>query len=214
LAWPDPIRKPLNSDWDFAAAPPQLVKGDVGLKGTDMIDIAFHPLFPLDMGPLHYFSVLGRALFTAQHLEMNCRAIAGYLHMREQTTLQGSSVLEDPAFQKGMNQLWRKTLGQHIHGLTELCVLSDDAAPIFKVAVEARNEIAHNVAMDVSERLDSELDERLDYILQLVRKIAAADKVISAMIHLLNKDPLPTRTFFESYEDRVVTWVKEDTFED
>ena len=179
-----------------------------------MIDIAFHPLFPLDMGPLHYFSVLGRALFTAQHLEKNCRVIAGFLHMGEQTTLHGSSVLEDPTFQKRMDQLWRKTLGQHVYCLTKRCVLPDDVASIFKAAVEARNEIAHNVLLNISERFDSELDEGLDYISELVRKIAAADKVASAMIHLLNKDPLPTRTFFESYEDRVVTWVKEDTFED
>jgi len=54
----------------------------------------------------------------------------------------------------------------------------------------------------------------LDCILELVRKIAAADKVASAMIHLLKKNPLPTRTFFESYEDLIVAWVKEDTFGD
>jgi hypothetical protein len=179
-----------------------------------MIDIAFHPLFPLDMGPLHYFSVLGRALFTAQHLEMNCRAIAGFLHIREQSAVHGSSVLEDPAFQKAMHQLWRKTLGQHIYNLTKLCVLSGDAAPIFEAAVHARNEIAHSVAMDISERLDSELEERIDHILELVRKIAAADKIASAMIHLLNEDPLPDRDFFTSYEDRLAAWVSEDTFEE
>jgi len=178
-----------------------------------MIDIAFHPLFPLDMGPLHYFSVLGRALFTAQHLEMNCRAIAGFLHMREQNAIHGSSVLEDPVFQKAIRQLWRKTLGQYVYNLTELFVLSGDATTIFEAALHARNEIAHSVAMDVSERLDSELKERIDHILELVRKIAAADKIASAIIHLLDKDPLPNRDFFESYEDRVAAWVSEDTFE-
>jgi len=179
-----------------------------------MIDIAFHPLFPLDMGPLHYFSVLGRALFTAQHFEMNCRAIAGFLYMREETTLHGSSVLDGPAFQKKIGQFWRTSLGGHVNDLIEQHVLSADAAPLFQAAREARNEIAHNVAMDISERLDSELDQRLDYVLELVRKIAAADKVASAIIHILNKDPLPTRTFLESYEDLVVTWVKERTFDD
>ncbi|RJR51740.1 MAG: hypothetical protein C4576_03035 [Desulfobacteraceae bacterium] len=179
-----------------------------------MVDIAFHPLFPLDMRPLHYFSVLGRALFTAQHLEMNCRAIAGFLRMREQSAMQGPSVLEDPVFQKAMHQLWRKTLGQHVNNLTGLGVLSGDAAPIFEAAVHARNEIAHSVAMDVSERLDSELEERIDHILGLVRNIASADKIASAIIHLLNKDPLPSRDFFASYEDRVVAWVSEDTFEE
>ena len=180
----------------------------------NVIDTAFHPLFRLDMGPLHYFSVLGRALFTAQHLEMNCRAIAGFLRVREQTTLDGASVLESSAFEKEISKLWRKTLGQHVHDLTKMFALPSDIAPILRGAVQARNEIAHNVAMDVSERLDSELDERLDHILELVRQIAEADKVASAIIHLLNRDPLPTKEFFASYEDRVTGWVEEDTFED
>ena len=183
-------------------------------RGGDMIDIAFHPLFPLDMGPLHYFSVLGRALFTAQHLEMNCRAIACFLRMREQSILHGSSVIEDPAFLSGMDQLWRRTLGQHVSGLSELCVLSPAVIPVFKAAVQARNEIAHDVAMDVSERLDSEVDERIAHVLELVRKIAEADKIASAIVHLVNKDPLPLTEFFDSYEDRVTAWVSENTFED
>lgn len=179
-----------------------------------MIDEAFHPMFRLDMGPLHYFSVLGRALFTAQHLEMNCRAIAGLLHMRDQVMRHGSSVLEDDTFRKGMRQLWKKTLGQHVHGLNEMCVFSEDAAPILDVAVKARNELAHSVAMDVTDRLDAELDDRIDHIRRLVRQIATADKIASALIHVLNKDPLPHRDFFESYEDSVAAWVTEDTFEE
>jgi hypothetical protein len=111
-----------------------------------MIDVAFHPLFPLDMGSLHYFSVLGRALFTAQHLEMNCRAIEAFLHIREQSITHGSSIIDDPVFQKRIDQLWRKTLGQHVCSLTEACVVSDDAATIFRSAVQPRNEIAHRVA--------------------------------------------------------------------
>jgi hypothetical protein len=180
-----------------------------------MIDIAFHPLFRLDMGPLHYFSVLGRALFTAQHLEMNCRAIAGFLHMREKSIRHGPSILDDPVFQKGVDRLWRTTLGPLVRSLrTERFVFSDDAAPILKNAVDARNEIAHSVAMDVSERLDSELDERIDYIISLVRKIAEADKIASAALHILKRDPLPTGEFFASYEDRVAAWVSEETFEE
>lgn len=179
-----------------------------------MIDEKFHPLFPLDMGPMHYFSVLGRALFTAQHLEMNCRAIALFLHMREQSINHGPLVLDDPEFQKAINRLWRKTLGQNVYNLIEGDAFSADAAPIFETAVRARNEIAHSVAMDVSERLDSEINERIDHILGLVRSIAEADKIASAIIHVLNKDPLPTKYFFESYEDQVTKWVSEETFEE
>ena len=179
-----------------------------------MIDDAFHPLIRLDMGPLHYFSVLGRALFTAQHLEMNCRAIAGFLYMRDHVMQHGSSILDDGTFQKGMHQLWKKTLGQHVHGLNELCVFSDDAAPLLGAAVKARNELAHSVAMDVTDRFDGELDQRIGHIQELVRNIATADKVASVLIHILNKDPLPRKDYFESYEDRVIAWVTEETFEE
>lgn len=180
-----------------------------------MTDIAFHPLFPLDMGPLHYFSVLGRALFTAQHLETKCRGIEGYLYMRKTPSLHGSFITESPTFQKGIEELWKKTLGQHVHALKQdHGVLPGDVAPIFESARDARNEIAHHVAADISERVEADLDERIEYILGLVRSIAEADKFASMMLHLLNKAPLPTKDFFDSYEDRVVAWVSEGTFEE
>jgi len=179
-----------------------------------MIDEAFHPLFQLDMGQLHYFSVLGRALFAAQHLEMSCRAIAGFLHMRHQVGAHGSSIFDDPTFQKDMDQIWKKTLGKHITSLKKMSIFADDTAPILEGARKARNRIAHDVAMGITDQLDSELDQRIDEIKDLVRKIAAADKIAATIIHLLNKDPLPRRDFFVSYEDRVVAWVTEDTFEE
>ncbi len=175
--------------------------------------IAFHPLFSLDMEPLHYFSVLGRALYTAQHLEKNCRAIAGLLYVRKQIYVSGSSVLENLVFQKKIGELWRKTLGQHITDLTKVNVLPDNSVPIFKKAVQARNEIAHSLAIDMSEFITSELDERINHIIRLVRSIAEADKIASVMLHLLNKDPLPSKEFFAFYVDRVISWVSEDTFE-
>jgi hypothetical protein len=113
-----------------------------------------------------------------------------------------------------MNQLWKKTLGQHINSLNEMSMFTDEAAPIFEEARKARNRIAHDIAMGVTDRLDSELDERIGEIKDLVWKIAAADKIAAALIHLQNKDPLPRKDFFASYEDRVVAWVVEDTFEE
>ena len=179
-----------------------------------MTDIAFHPLFPLDMGPLYYFSVLGRALFTAQHLETKCRGIEGYLYMRKTPSLHDSIIANSP-FQKGIEELWKKTLGQHVHALKrDHGVLPGDVATIFESDRDARNEIAHHVAADISERLEVDLDERIEHILGLVRSIAEADKFASMMLHLLNKAPLPTKDFLDSYEDRVVAWVAEGTIEE
>ncbi len=49
---------------------------------------------------------------------MNCRAIAGFLHIREKSNIHGTQVLDDPKFRKTISRLWRKTLGQHVHYLT------------------------------------------------------------------------------------------------
>lgn len=175
-----------------------------------MPEIAFHPLFPLDMGPLHYFSVLGRALFTAQHLEKNCLGISAHLHMRTAIPLDGSAIMENPAFQEGIQALWEKTLGALVSDLKSDLDLSRKVTSTFWSAVTARNDIAHQVAADVSERLDVDLDERIEHILGLVRRIAKADKIASVILHQLNKDPLPSK---DSYEERVVAWVSENTFE-
>ena len=179
-----------------------------------MPDIAFHPLFPLDMGPLHYFSVLGRALFTAQHLERNCLGILAHLHMRTAFAPDGSTIMESPDFQKGIQALWEKTLGALVSDLKSDLDLPNKVTSTFWSAVAARNDIAHQVAADVSERLDADLDERIEHILRLVRRIAKADKIASVIIHQLNKDPLPSKNFFDSYEELVVAWVSENTFEE
>jgi len=184
-----------------------------------MIDSAFHPLLRLDMGPLHYFSVLGRALFTAQHLEANCRAIVGYLKLRMQLAKHESAALEDPQFQEVMMDLWAKTMGQHIKFLNGMRVSANEIAgrtvkQILEDAREARNEIAHDIAVGLTDLLGSELHQRINDIKTLVRKIATADKVVAVTIHMCNKDPLPTHDFLASYEDKVVAWVTEATFED
>jgi hypothetical protein len=177
-----------------------------------MIDEAFHPMFELSMGGHHYFSVLGRALFTAQHLEMNCRAIIGFLHMRDQVIQHGSSILEDPIFKAEINRICKNTLGKYVRRLNNRFTLSDDVSFDMATAVTARNELVHSVAMGVTDPLDSELEERIDEIRELVVKIATADKNISALLHILNRDPLPTRHYWESYEDNVAAWVTGEAY--
>ena len=176
-----------------------------------MPDVAFQSTFRLDIGPLHYFSVLGRALFTAQHFEMNCRAIVAFLDARCCASDHGPSALDDAVFDRKMLQLWKKTLGHHTCTLKELCVVSEDGATLLDAARKARNEIAHEVAMDVTDRLDAELSQRIDHIRDLVWRIAAADKIVSFVLHVLNRDPLPGREFLQSYEAKVAEWVVEDT---
>jgi hypothetical protein len=176
-----------------------------------MTDIAFLPFIRLDEGPLHYFSVLGRALYAAQHLEMNCRGVAVFLHLKT-TIAKGQSSLDDPVFQRDIGKMWNRTLGQNIHHL-EQAGIPEHLQTTLDKARDSRNEIAHSIAMGINESLDGELEHRIAEIVALVRNIASADKAMATLVHVLNKDSLPTAAFLKDYEDRVVRWVVEPTHE-
>lgn len=177
-----------------------------------MDNTAFHLLIPLDMELHHYFSVLGRALFAAQQLEMNCRAIVGFVHMRTQTEFVGASVIDDPKFQEWMEKLWKHTFGQHIKELQKIYGFPDEIYSIFEDARVARNTIAHEITMGVIDRLELGVEPQIDEIKDLIRKIAVADKIASSILQAINREPFPTTDFYLSYEDKIVAWVSEDTF--
>jgi len=160
---------------------------------------------PPDEHELQYFTVLGRALYVSQHLEMNCRAIVVNMEARRQVIKGGSMSLGDGSFAETVSKLWRQTLGQHVRCLSDTWPTGFDMGAKFDAAVAARNEIAHEVATGLE--FEEAFDARIARIKDLVRPIAAADKVASALIHVLNKDPLPVAGYLSTYEDRVVEWV-------
>lgn len=177
-----------------------------------MDNTVFHPLPPMDKELLHYFSVLGRALFTAQQLEMNCRAIVGFVHMRTQTEFLGTSAIDDPKFQEWMENLWKRTFGHHIKELQKIYGFPNEIYSIFEDARVARNTIAHEITMGVLDRIEYSGEPQIDEIKDLVRKIATADKIASSILQAINKEPFPPAVFYLSYEDNIVAWVSEDNF--
>lgn len=167
----------------------------------------FHPLFPLNERALNFFSVLGRALYTAQHLEMNCRAVVGYIHMRLGVIRSGNEVLDSPEFLGQIDHIWKKTLGQNIKYLKDNNFIETGLLRILEEATEARNEIVHSITIGINDQSDCESVNIFDDIKPLVGKIATADKMISALLRYLNKDLLPTPNYFLTYENRVIDWV-------
>ncbi|HML76614.1 MAG TPA: hypothetical protein PKB02_19135 [Anaerohalosphaeraceae bacterium] len=178
-----------------------------------MIDIFFHPMISLDEGPIKYFSVLGRALFTAQHFETNCRALAGFLNMRVEIITKGSDVLNAPEFHNRINSLWRKTLGGQITAIQKIIQFPNDISQIIDEARNARNEVAHGITVGIGDNLDSELNVRIDEIRRQVKKIATADKYVAALLHIFNRDQLPNGNYFREYERKIDKWVCEPVFD-
>jgi hypothetical protein len=171
------------------------------------MEIHFHPMFSLDEEAHLYFSIIGRALYTAQHLEMNCRAIVGFIHMIRSVTKSGSDVLDDPDFHDQIEHIWKQTLGRHVSVLKDYGFFDEDLRRLLGEAVDARNEIAHFITIGIDEHTDFGSINIFDDIKPLIRKIATADKFMSGLLQFLNKDPLPVPDYFLTYENRVMDWV-------
>lgn len=174
-----------------------------------MNDIFFHPLPQQNTGTVEYFSVLGRALFTAQHFETNCRALAGFLMMKTEQVENGSNVLDSPKFHLKINKLWKQNLGNIIPRITKSNPPSNDISQVLDEARVARNEIAHWITVGVNIESDAELSNRIDEIRIHVQKIAYADKYVAALLHKVNKTSLPSDQFFTNYEKEVADWACE-----
>ena len=177
-----------------------------------MKDLFFHPLPQLDIGLLNYFSILGRALFTAQHFETNCRALAGFLLIKEDQAKNGSNLLEAPEFHSKMNKLWGQSLGSIILRIPLGISRPNDISQALDEARDARNQIAHWATVGVDIKNETELSTRINEISILVQKVARADKYIATLLHVINKDSIPADAFFRQYEKTVADWVCEPAF--
>jgi hypothetical protein len=174
-----------------------------------MSDIFFHSLPELDIDLREYFSVLGRALFTAQHFETNCRALAACATMETDISGKGFNELDTPEFNKKIAMMWKDTLGASVKYLKSRIEFPNEIAQALADATKARNEVAHWTTVGLNEFFDSELIARITEIRNLVLKIAIADKYIAILLHAVNKSPPPMSRFFEEYEKKVADWVCE-----
>jgi len=191
----------------------------------------FHPRPDLTAPVLHYYSVLGRALNVAQHLEIGCRALMSmfYLKTHPEELFEPKTSAADPRdpgeprdgirdlkTSKGiltkMEQIAKKTLGQQVKALGDKEIVSPNLSRLLGEATEARNALIHSIVTEVEDREDLDFKKMVDEIVVIVRNLAAADKWIAALLTMLNKDPLPGGRFFDTYEDRLAEWVTAPTF--
>jgi hypothetical protein len=170
----------------------------------------YHPMFPLTASGHYYFSVLGRALYTAQRLEVSCKSLAGLLSCQDALQESGWSILGSEDFVKKVAKVWC------VH-LARIIELIGDGCPTIQVSVlvaakDARNEIAHSVArgiVDVAD-IDACLESRLGDVTALVRTIAAADRLVNLTYNLLIDDSYSAPEYLQEYEQLVVEWVLAD----
>lgn len=122
-------------------------------------------------------------------------------------TMSCAAVLPSDKFDDYVNELFSKfsVLNNNINTLP----IEQPEKDILHKARVARNEIAHSLTVGMTGCLDLKIDDQdfKTHISNLVLDISAGDYLISTILSILNKDPLPN--YSESnYKKRIVDWVQ------
>jgi len=147
-------------------------------------------------------AILGRSLIIATRFDNLCDHVTKFLKLK----VSCATILPNDKFDDYVNDLFDKfsTLNNNINALP----IGQPEKDILHKSRVARNEIAHSFAVGMTGCLDIKIDEQSfkKHISDLVMEISAGDFLISTILSILNKDPLPD--YSESnYKKRILNWV-------
>jgi hypothetical protein len=148
-------------------------------------------------------AILGRSLIIATRFDNSCDHVAKFLNLK----MSCATILPSDKFDEYVNELFSKfsTLNNNINVLP----IGQPEKNILHKARVARNVVAHSLTVGMTGCLDIKIDEQgfKTHVSDLVLEISAGDFLISTILSILNKDPLPK--YSEShYKKRIVDWVQ------
>ena len=148
-------------------------------------------------------AILGRSIIIATRFDNLCEHTAKFIDIKQSF----ANISESDEFDVYVNKLFDKftTLNNNIKSLP----LGQPEKDILHNARIARNEIAHSLTTGLTGCLDTKIDEPKfkAQISDLISKVAAGDYLISTLLSIVNKDPLPI--YSESnYSQKIIDWVQ------
>lgn len=153
--------------------------------------------------------VLGRVLILATRFDFMCNSLALLLHISEFRTAFG---IAEQSFRELVDDALSRyrTLYRNIESIG----LPDQLADELHRARKARNEIAHSLTVRLTGCLDTKINKVtfIQDVERLVRDLVIGDIIISLLISTFNHEPLPNKEFFNSYEGKVLDWVKREYY--
>lgn len=161
------------------------------------------------------FGIVGRALTLTTHFDMNCKSLANVMSIKENAHLLNDKT----SFDEFLRRLKKRQLTHSIDKFTSTITsglkssnLSDEVINAFQQTIfawlhegrEARNEIAHDIAVSLSQYPEDE--KVIKRIRELVPKMAKADFYIASFIeNHINKSPVTPS--MDAFIERAVSWV-------
>lgn len=153
-----------------------------------------------------YFGMIGRLLVFATRFEVSVRGLSTLLDLK--ATLDA---LESPErLEELLDAARKRNLARHIDRLG----LGDgEISEVFRLAREARNEVAHELGRGLDCCLDRLRKTRMvnfeEQLIDLAHALARGDRLACLMISILTKEHIPTGTFLNDYPEIVAHWVIE-----
>ena len=146
-------------------------------------------------------AILGRSIIIATRFDNMCNQTAKFLQIKA----SGAVVLPEDEFNDFVTSLFAKfsPLNSNINQLP----IEQSAKDILHEARKARNDVTHSLTIGMTGCQDQKVDEQhfTSHITSLVTQIAAGDYLISQILTILNKAPLPN--YSEGmYTQKVVEW--------
>lgn len=150
-------------------------------------------------------AVLGRTLIVATRFDSMCKAAALHMKLAKVPSLLAGDGERVFLLEKVAEK--HRTLSSSIESLR----LPKDVAILLQDANVARNVVAHELAQGLTGCLDIKINDEdlIRQIFDLAFDLAYGDLVISHVISMLNKDPVPNAGFLSTYAERVAKWVVE-----
>ncbi|MBZ1393375.1 MAG: hypothetical protein VX408_02285 [Pseudomonadota bacterium] len=147
-------------------------------------------------------AILGRSLIISTRFDNLCDVAAKLLKF----PIRFASLLSEDDYKKFIKSIFKKlsSLNNNINSLS----IGQKEKDMLHIARKARNEVVHSLSIGMTGCLDIKIDECdvKTHISSLIAQIAAGDYLISAILSILNKEPLPNYTESQ-YKRKVVEWV-------
>jgi hypothetical protein len=103
----------------------------------------------------------------------------------------------------------KPALARHLNKITKWLGRPIDWVDVFELARQARNAIAHEIALGIVRDVESPdgRARRLAELQERVRWVALADLGVCLLVQTLASGEIPPQQFVATYSTRIVSWV-------
>jgi len=154
-------------------------------------------------------AIIGRSLILATRFDSKCLELRRATHIEE--AIHSFEPPDVEALSKFVSDLYSNDM--NLFNTIKSFGFSVDFNEVLHKARLARNDIAHNLCRDLTGCIESKeltgADDLVDNISRLSKDMIEGDALVSMIISIVLKEPLPRYEYIDSYKRQLLEWVIE-----